>query len=278
MRTVEELLSVGARRLPPREGIPDPRREARWLLAHAWGVKEIRLVLHPELEVPSAVEERFGEWVRRRADGEPAQHLSGRCKFWGRDFLVTPAVLVPRPETELLVEVALELQVAADARVLDLGTGSGCVAVSLAAERPRWRVIGVDRSLAALAVAATNRARHRAELPLVCGDLADQLAGGFDLVVANLPYLPSASLAELPVEVRHDPELALDGGSDGLELIRRLLEDLPRLLKACGGAVLELAEDQADQVAELAGRAGLAVARRVLDIGGHDRVVVLQRR
>jgi release factor glutamine methyltransferase len=278
MSTVEDLLSVGARRLPLREGIPDPRREARWLLAHAWGVMEIRLLLHPELEVPSAVEERFGEWLRRRGDGEPAQHLSGECGFWGRDFLVTPAVLVPRPETELLVEVALELRVAADARVLDLGTGSGCVALSLAAERPRWRVIGVDRSLSALAVAVTNRGRHGAKLPLVCGDLAEQLAGGFDLVVANLPYLPSASLGELPVEVRHDPVLALDGGGDGLELIRRLLEDLPRLLKACGGAVLELAEDQADELAEAAERAGLAVARRVRDVGGCERVVVVQRR
>jgi release factor glutamine methyltransferase len=278
MSTVEELLSLGARRLPRREGIPDPRREARWLLAHAWGVKESRLLLHPELEVPSAVEQRFGDWLRRRAGGEPAQHLSGGCEFRGRDYVVTPAVLVPRPETELLVQVALELPVADDARVLDLGTGSGCVAVSLAAERPRWQVIGVDRSLAALAVAAKNRARHGAELLLVCGDLGDQLAGGFDLVVANLPYLPSASLSELPVEVRHDPELALDGGSDGLELIRRLLEDLPRLLKACGGAVLELAEDQADQIAEVAVRRGLAVARRICDVGGCERVVVLQRR
>jgi release factor glutamine methyltransferase len=278
MKTVEELLRGGAARLPRREGIPDPRWEARWLLAHAWGVPETRLLLHPEQEVPEAVAARFDCWVTRRAAGEPAQHLSGRCDFWGRDFLVSPAVLVPRPETELLVEVALGLPVASDARVLDLGTGSGCVGLSLALERPRWRVFGVDRSLGALAVAETNRRRHRAELSLVCGDLAEHFVGGFDLVAANLPYLPSTDLARLPLEVQHDPVAALDGGSDGLELIRRLLEDLPRLLKACGGGVLELGEEQADEVTRFAEGVGLAVARTVRDIGGQERVIVLQRR
>ncbi len=276
--TVEKLLRDGAEALPRREGLPDPRREARWLLANAWGVDELRLILHPHHEVPQEAADRYRDWLARRAAGEPAHHLTGRCTFWGRELLVTPAVLVPRPETELLVEVALELGLARTARVLDVGTGSGCLAVTLAAERPRWSVLAVDRSLAALAVARANVARHGAAVGLLCGDLGAAVGVGVDLVVANLPYVPSGELHALPVEVRRDPELALDGGRDGLALLRRLLADLPRLLRPCGGAVLELGEGQVDAVAVIAEEWGLAVARRVRDVGGVERVVVLQRR
>jgi len=259
--TVEEALQSGAAALPTREGIPDPRREAAWLLARAWGVDEITLRLHPEREVPAEIEARYRSWLERRAAGEPAHHLTGFCPFWGREFLVTPEVLVPRPETELLVQTALELPLSATARVLDVGTGSGCVAVCMAAERPRWRVCAVDRSPAALRVAGRNIERHGVEI---------------ELLVANLPYIPSSNLERLPKEVRHDPSAALDGGADGLDLVRALLADLPRLLRVCGGAVLEIGENQADAVATVAAGAGLAVARRVRDIGGCERVVVLQ--
>jgi release factor glutamine methyltransferase len=278
VRTVAELLAEGEQALPRRAGIPEPRREASWLLARAAGVNEAWLGVHPEGVLPTAVMERYRDWIVRRAAGEPAHHLTGNCTFWGRDFKVSPAVLVPRPETELIVEVALALPLAASARVLDVGTGSGCLAITLAAERPRWSVRAVDRSLAALEVARHNVQRHRTDIRLVCGDLASGLFGAHELVVANLPYIPRHRLAKLPVEVRHDPPGALDGGSDGLDLIRSLLEDLPRLLVPCGGAVLELGEDQADEVAELADRSGLAVARRVRDLAGCDRVLVLQRR
>ena len=278
MATVEDLLASGARTLPRRAGIPDPRRESSWLLAHAWGVDELWLRLRPAKQVPVEVEVRFRQWLARRAAGEPAHHLTGGCTFWNREFTVTPRVLIPRPETELVVQTALELPLSARARVLDIGTGSGCLAITLAAERPGWRVVAVDRSPAALEVARCNRDRYRAEVSLICGDLMGALGGGFDLVVANLPYLPSDRLAELPSEVDRDPRQALDGGVDGLLLIRRTIADLPRLLTPCGGAVLELGEEQVESVADAARCSGLAVARRVRDIAGCERVIVLQRR
>ena len=274
--TIEEALQSGAAALPTREGIPDPRREASWLLAAAWGVDEITLRLHPEREVPAEVEERYRGWLERRAAGEPAHHLIGSCPFWGREFLVNAEVLVPRPETELLVQTALELPLSETARVLDVGTGSGCIAVSLAAERPRWRVCAIDRSPAALQVARRNIERHGVEVELFLGNLASAAAPPWDLVVANLPYIPSSDLERLPKEVRHDPPAALDGGAEGLDLVRVLLTDLPRLLRVCGGAILEIGEDQVDAVATVAAGAGLAVARRVRDTGGCERVVVLQ--
>jgi release factor glutamine methyltransferase len=276
--TVVELLALGAGLLPRREGIPDPRRETQWLLAHAWGVAEVWLRLHPESGVPEQVEHRFRDWIGRRAAGEPAHHLTGLCTFWSREFAISSKVLVPRPETELIVQVALELPITHSARVLDVGTGSGCLAVTLAAERPGWQVMAVDRSLAAIEIAAGNARRHQVPVQLLAGDLADALVGGFDLVVANLPYLPSGRLAGLPIEVRHDPLLALDGGDDGLALIRRLLTDLLRLLKECGGAVLELDQDQAEALTAVAEASGLVVARRVRDLAGSERVIVFQRR
>jgi len=276
--TADEALRVGAEVLPRREGIREPRREASWLLAAAWGVEEITLRLHPDREVPADVERRYRDWLERRAAGEPAHHLTGSCSFWGRDFEVSPAVLVPRPETELLVETALELPIPNQARVLDIGTGSGCIALTLAAERPRWRVWAIDRSPAALLVARSNRDRHGVAASLFLGDLASAVTPPWDLIVANLPYVPADDIGRVPVEVRHDPPAALDGGQNGLDLVRRLLPDLPRLLRPCGGAVLEIGEGQADAVAEMASVTGLAVARRVRDVGGVERVIVLQAR
>jgi release factor glutamine methyltransferase len=276
--TVAEALAKGSDSLPRREGMPDPRREAMWLLAAAWGVKEMTLRLHPEREVPVEVERRYMSWLERRAAGEPAHHLTGSCPFLGRDFEVSPSTLVPRPETELLVDAALALPMSREARVLDIGTGSGCIALTLAAERPRWRVSAVDRSTAALAVARRNRDRLGVATALFCGDLATSVAPPWDLVVANLPYVPTDDIERLSLEVRFDPHASLDGGDDGLDLVRCLLYDLPRILRPCGGAVLEIGEGQADAVAEIASTAGLAVARRVRDVGDVERVIVLQVR
>jgi release factor glutamine methyltransferase len=274
--TVDEAIQLGATTLPLREGIPDPRREAMWLLAAAWGVEESALRLDPEREVPAEIEDRYRHWLERRAAGEPAHHLTGFCPFLGRDFEVGPAVLVPRPETELVVETALALPLSETARALDVGTGSGCIAVTLAAERPRWRVSALDRSPAALTIARRNRDRHRVSVSLFVGDLAMAVRPPWDLVVANLPYIPSTEIAHLPVEVHHDPPTALDGGADGLDLVRCLLGDLRRLLRPCGGAILEIGAGQMDAVIEVAYATGFAVARRVRDIGGVDRVIALQ--
>jgi release factor glutamine methyltransferase len=242
------------------------------------GVDEVWLRMHPDAEVALDVADHFGAWLERRAAGEPAHHLIGCCTFFGRSFEVSSQVLVPRPESELVIETALELPLTVEAKVVDVGAGSGCLAITLALERPRWRVVAVERSLMALDVARTNRDLHGAQVDLMCGDLGHAFVGGFDLVVANLPYIPTRSLAKLPPEVHCDPPLALDGGRDGLTLVRGLLADLERLLKPCGGAVLELGEGQAEVVAEVALGAGLGVARRIRDVGGCERVMVLQRR
>ena len=277
MKTAEAL-AKGSETLPQREGLPDPQREAAWLLAAAWGVEEMTLRLHPEREVPVEVERRYESWLERRAAGEPAHHLTGSCPFWGRDFEVSPAVLVPRPETELLVETVFALPIPDEAKVLDIGTGSGCIALTLAAEHLRWRVSAVDRSPAAIAIARRNRDRHGVAVPLFLADLASAVAPPWDLVVANLPYVPTDDIGRVPIEVRHDPRAALDGGEDGLDLVRQLLADLPRILRICGGAILEIGDGQAATVAEVAEKAGLAVARWVRDVGGVKRIVVLQPR
>jgi release factor glutamine methyltransferase len=273
---VEGALRAGSTRLPRRSGIPDPRREAMWLLAAAWGQTEPWLRARAQSDLPPEVEQRFLNWLEERRAGLPAHYLTGECRFWGRDFTVSPAVLIPRPESELLVEVALELGFGPTAKVLDVGTGSGCLAVTLAVERPKWTVIAVDRSVAALAVARVNRDRWRSGVHLVAGDLTEAIRGGYELIVANLPYVPARQLDELSLEVQHEPRLALDGGPDGMVIVRRLLRDVARILKPCGGAILELGEEQADLVVSQARGEGLAVARRVRDVGGCERVVVLQ--
>jgi release factor glutamine methyltransferase len=276
--TVAEALARGADALPRRDGIPNPLREATWLLAAAWGVEEISLRLHSERRVPAAVECRYLDWLERRAAGEPTHHLTGSCPFCGRDFEVSPAVLVPRPETELLVETALELPLSNGARVLDIGTGSGCIALTLAAERPRWHVSAVDRSPAALSVALRNRDRLGVGVSFLVGDLASAVAPPWDLIVANLPYVPTDDIRRVAVEVRHDPKAALDGGEDGLDLVRQLLADLPRLLRICGAAILEIGDGQAEAVVAEAEKTRLGVARWVRDVGGVKRVIVLQPR
>ncbi len=274
--TTGALLAWGAARLPLRDGIPDPRREALWLLARAWGRTETRVRLEPHATVPPPVAARFREWVARRAHGEPAHHLTGTCPFWSREFRVTPDVLVPRPETELIVEAALVAPDPDPPAVLDAGTGSGCLAVTLALERPHWSVTACDLSLRALTIAAANARRLAAPVRLVGSDLASAFSGPFGLVVANLPYVPSAALANLPVEVRHDPSLALDGGPDGLALVRRLVADLPRILAPGGRALLEVGEGQAAAIrAFLPG--SLTWRGAITDPGGAERIVDIVR-
>ncbi len=277
--TIDELLRWGVPRLgAPREGLPDPAREARWLLARAMGVGEAWLLGHRNEPPKAAAEATFRAWVERRRAGEPAHHLTGSCPFWGRDFLVSPAVLIPRPETELLVGIALTLKLPPAPRVLDVGTGSGCLAVTMAAERPQAYVVGVDLSLPALAVARANIHRHGVEVHLLAGDLAEAVAGNFDLVVANLPYVPEGELPFLPRDVRDfEPHLALAGGRDGADLLRRLVAELPRVLGRGGHALLEIGTGQAELLAHHCSGAGLERAALHPDAAGIPRVLHLRR-
>lgn len=251
--------------------------EAQLLLAQVLDRSRSWVLAHPEFELDPDQRAAYRvRWDRLRA-GTPLPYLLGEWEFYGRSFLVGPAALIPRPETELLVELALELKPQA-CRVLDLGTGTGCLAVSLACELPRARVVATDLSLEALCLARANAARHGVgdRVRLVNADLTEPLVDRFDLICANLPYIPSERLAQLPL-ARAEPRLALDGGQSGLALIRRALSGLPRRLTPGGLALFEIDPEQAPAVQRLAAdRFPAAAASAERDLAGRPRVVVVQ--
>ncbi|MFN6998739.1 peptide chain release factor N(5)-glutamine methyltransferase [Elioraea tepidiphila] len=262
-------------------GIEGPRREARLLLGHVLGRAPGLLTIEARDPVGAAEAARFRELVARRAAHVPAAHLTGTRGFWTLDLIVTPDVLIPRPDSETLIEAALAALPDRPSvrRVLDLGAGSGALLLAALSEFPAAIGLGVDRSPAALAVARANAARaglaDRARF--VCGHWSAALDGGFDLVLANPPYVPSGDIAGLEPEVReHDPRAALDGGVDGLDAYRAILADLPRILLPDGVAVLELGAGQAADVSRLATARRLGISELRQDLGGIPRALVLR--
>lgn len=253
-------------------GVESPRLDAELLLAHALGVDRTALVLHPELPVEGAAVRRFQEAVRRRAiEREPLAYITGVRHFRRLELHVDRRVLIPRPETELLVEAALELP--RGARVLDVGTGSGAVALALKDERPDLRIWGIDVSADALAVARANALRLGLEVEFMEGDL---LAGAppADALLANLPYVERDAPLQ-PEIARHEPELALRAGADGLELVRRLIAQAAH--GPAAWLALELGEGQAGAVGELLAGAGFGPVDVLADLAGIQRVVVARR-
>ncbi|MGR3542451.1 MAG: peptide chain release factor N(5)-glutamine methyltransferase [Hasllibacter sp.] len=249
---------------------PDPSADVRHLLAHAAGVPRDRLIaLGPE-PLPEGAAARLEALVEGRLAGRSVAALTGRKSFWGREFEVTEDMLAPRPETEILVAEALEGRIGT---VLDLGTGTGCIAVSLLAERPGARGVAVDLSGAALAVAARNAERHGVadRLDLRRGDWWAPVAGRFDLIVSNPPYLAEAEMAALSPEVAAEPRLALTPGGDGLGAYRAIAAGLGRHLAPGGRVLLEIGPAQGAAVAEML--AGLEGVRVLPDLDGRDRVV-----
>lgn len=260
-------------------GIDNPRLDAELLLAHALGVERIRLYL--DLERPLTADEldAVRGLVKRRRAREPVAYILGHRDFWGRRFKVTPAVLIPRPDTETLVEQALErLGEDHGADVIDLCTGSGCVAISLACERPGLRVTATDLSAEALAVARENAAALGAEVRFAQGDLFADEVGPFDLVTANPPYVREGELGALQPEVaEHEPTLALVAGPTGLEIYERLVPAAFERLRPGGHLLLEVGAGQAAAVGSLLTRAGFAEVVAHRDLGGHERVVAGRR-
>ncbi|GAB4331175.1 MAG: peptide chain release factor N(5)-glutamine methyltransferase [Dehalococcoidia bacterium] len=254
--------------------IPDSRLEAEILTRHAMGLD--RAAFFAGAEIDSDRTALLDALIARRAAGEPAAYITGEREFYGLAFAVGPGVLVPRPETELLVDVAINfLRDRPGSVVVDIGTGSGCVAVAVAAHAPDTRVVAIDRSTDALAWARANVARHRAPVSLVRGNLAEPLARA-DVVLANLPYIPTGEIHHLQREIRDfEPRSALDGGPDGLDLIRRLVADCGFRLRPSLLA-LEVGAGQAQAVARLAQEAGAAGITIVPDLAGIDRVVSAQ--
>ena len=214
----------------------------------------------------------------RRFAGEPLQYIRGKTEFFGREFVVDPRVLIPRPETETLVETALAA--ARDgARVIDIGTGSGCIAISLERTRPDLHVTAVDLSLAALALARLNRDRLGSKIKLVASDLLASIRGSFDLVVSNPPYIPAPDVESLASEVRDfEPRLALTPGPAGTEAISRILNQARQFLTPAGRVICEIGYGQYGSVRAIGEKTELAVERVIPDLAGIDRVVVLSRR
>jgi release factor glutamine methyltransferase len=222
---------------------------------------------------PEAIR-HYAELIARRAEGVPFAYLVGRREFYGRDFSVSPDTLIPRPETEHLVEWALALDLPENAGVADIGTGSGCIALTLAAERPDWRVVGTDTSTQALAIAEINRTRLGADnARLVAGNLFEPLGEErFHLVVSNPPYVADGDPHLEQGDVRHEPRIALTPGPDGLSILRRLIHDAPDFLLPGAWLLLEHGYDQAEAVRSLFRTRGFDEIESRKDLAGIERV------
>lgn len=274
--TAREALRRGAERLAA-AGIPNPRLEVRLLLSHAAGLTPEALLRDLDQSVDAAP---LDACLDRRAAREPLALILGRQEFWSLSFAVSPATLIPRADSETVVDAALAARPdrAAPLRVLDLGTGTGCLLLAVLHERPAAWGLGVDLSPEAARLAARNAGAlglaHRAAF--ACGDWDAPLQGRFDLVLSNPPYVETAAIAGLMPEVaRHEPTRALDGGADGLAAYRRILGRLPALLAPGGVAVLELGEGQAGAVGTLAANAGLLRQTLRPDLAGTARALIL---
>jgi release factor glutamine methyltransferase len=274
--TVGEQLRRAAEALAA-AGVEPAGVDAEWLLADVLDVPRLTLHLTPDRLLPGDALARYAEAVNRRARREPLQQVLGWEGFRGLRLRVSSAVLVPRPETEALVAWALQLLPTTGARVLDVGTGSGCIACAVAAERPAARVVATDVSPAAAALARDNviALGLRSRVQVVVADLLDGLRGAWDLIVANLPYLPSRMLPTLAPEIRqHEPLRAVDGGPDGLAVIRACVARAPAVLRPGGALVLETAGgEQAARVAALMHGAGLRTVTVRRDLVGVERFV-----
>ncbi len=257
-------------------GVPDPARDARLLLAHAARVDAARITLIAPEEIAPEISERYEHLIALRAVRVPVSHLVGERAFYGRGFKITREVLDPRPETESLIEAALSLPFA---RVLDLGTGSGCILVTLLAEARAATGLGVDLSEAACLQASANAVLHgvaeRAQI--VQSDWFAAVEGRFDLIVSNPPYLAQTEMADVAPELAlHEPAMALTDGGDGLSVYRMLAAQAPEYLSAQGRVLAEIGWQQGAAVRAIFAAAGWADVAILPDLGGRDRVLCAQ--
>ena len=277
MTTIREALRLGRAHL---HNSPSPALDSRLLLEFVLGRDHPYLIAHGDDPLDPTTMTAYGRVLERAAAEEPVPYIIGRAPFMGLDFSVSHDVLIPRPDTEQLVELAIDWGKTRGAiRVVDVGTGSGCIAVSLARYLPEAEIVAVDVSPKALMVAAANAARHTpGRIAFVQSDLLDATAPGMDLITANLPYIAGDEWPTLPIGVKsYEPALALKGGPDGLELIKKLLPQAVDRLKPGGLLLLEIGWRQGAAVAGLAQSAFRDATVSVLpDFAGHDRIVSVQ--
>jgi release factor glutamine methyltransferase len=283
--SIAETILEGAHRLR-KAGVPEARREAGSLLGYVLGRDRSFILTHAEDAIGKAQAERFRECLERRAQGEPLQYITAHQEFFGLDFEVTKDVLIPRPETELLIETALKLLTpSADAFICDLGTGSGCIVITLMRQLKQARAVAIDISLDALAVARRNAVRHSVaeRLDFVHSDCfaalnSRDLRPSFDLIVSNPPYVEEGAMADLQREVRDfEPRRALAAGADGLDIIRRLLLEASNFLKTGGYLLFEIGFNQGASVELLFDPRIWKLMDIHKDLQGIPRTVALQR-
>jgi release factor glutamine methyltransferase len=292
--TIREFVAAARVRLETAGVEPDEAAmDAALMARHALNWDLARFVAHETDRPPEGFLASYDDFVARRAARQPMSVVLGRREFWGLEFDVTPAVLAPRPETEIVLEAALDVAGRAGWKpappgatgvrpvtIVDVGTGSGCLAVCLAREFPSARVVATDISREALVVAGRNAARHgvRDRVALVRTSLLSGLRASASLIVSNPPYVPTGEIATLPPEVRDwEPHGALDGGADGLDAVRALLEDAPRVLVPGGWLIMEFGFGQHDGVREALARSALALDEIRLDLQGIPRTLVARR-
>jgi release factor glutamine methyltransferase len=272
-----ETIDGGARYLEKR-GIEDSRRNMQIMVAHQLACT--RMQLYTQFDRPLGESELvpLREMLKRRGEGVPLQHVLGVVSFHHRDFKSDARALIPRPETEELAEWILSMSMGDDLKVLDMGCGSGVLGLTLAAERPTWHVTLADVSEDALALTKENAAALGiGNARFLRSDLFSAVEGEFDGIVANLPYVPESERASLSREVMHDPALALFGGADGLDVIRRFIPEVLRRLKPGGWMVLEIGHDQASQVEEILRSSGFADIEVKTDLSGVARFPFARR-
>lgn len=254
-------------------GIPDASRDARALLAYVARIALERLTLHLQDSLLPEVMARFDEVVTRRVNREPVSHITGQRLFWGRSFCVTADTLDPRPETELLVQTALSVPFV---RVLDLGTGTGCILLSLLADRPTATGTGTDIHQVTLTVAQKNAVTHGlvSRARFILSDWFSSVTGRFDLIVSNPPYIAESEMSSLSPEVLREPRCALTPGGDGLDPYRQIAAKASAYLAPQGRLIVEIGPTQGSAVASFFANAGFSDIHKLQDLDGRDRVVV----
>ncbi len=275
MKPLLETLTAGAGYLA-KKGIDEARLNMEHLLAHVLQCRRMDLYLRFDQPVAEPHLEELRKLVKRRGEGEPLQHLLGTVEFYGLELISDHRALVPRPETERLVDMLVtDFKASPPARVLDMATGSGCIGLALAQAWPAAAVMLADISEDALELARLNATRLNlsGRVKLLRTDLFEKVTGEFDLIVANLPYIPTAEIATLSREVRRDPALALDGGASGLEIVERFIKEVSPRLSAEGSIALEVGHDQGPPTADLCRAAGFAEAHVRSDLAGVARFV-----